>query len=251
LERSEERGVWRQDASGRVHTPLEPVVLGSTLLLIPAFIIQADAGSQAWLTLAYTINWVVWGFFVLEFVVVMLVAERKGAALRAHWLDAAPIVTTIPLLSAYIAGLRFLRLARLLRVLRAATIVSRALQAERSLTSGTALRLVALITLFIVVIAGASQAALDTNDFPTFWDGVWWSVVTVTTVGYGDLYPKSVAGRMIGIVVMLLGIGFISVLTATIASHFVTSDTGSSEVMAKLDRIEAELADLKARMTNG
>jgi voltage-gated potassium channel len=225
-------------------------VLGATLLLIPAFIIQADAGSHAWLTVAYTINWVVWGLFLIEFVLVMFVAERKGAALRAHWLDVALIIITIPLVSAFIAGLRFLRLARLLRLLRAATIVTRALQAERSLTSATVLRLVALITLFLVVIAGATQAAVDTKDFPTFWDGVWWSVETVTTLGYGDLYPTSVAGRMIAIVVMFLGIGFISVLTATIASHFVTSDTGSSEVMAKLDRIEAELADLKARMSN-
>jgi len=116
---------------------------------------------------------------------------------------------------------------RLLRLARASLIVGRAIRAERNLTSGTTLRLLALVTVFIVVVAGAAQSTFDAGDFPTVWDGVWWAVVTVTTVGYGDLYPKSVGGRLIGMVVMLVGIGFLSVLTATIASYFVKTERGS------------------------
>jgi voltage-gated potassium channel len=66
-----------------------------------------------------------------------------------------------------------------------------------------------------VVIAGAAEAAFDANEFPNVWDSVWWAIVTVTTVGYGDFYPKDVEGRLIAIVVILFGIGFLSVLTAT------------------------------------
>jgi voltage-gated potassium channel Kch len=51
-----------------------------------------------------------------------------------------------------------------------------------------------------------------------------WSVVTVTTVGYGDLYPKTVQGRRIGILPMFVGIGFLSLLTAAMASRFVRQD---------------------------
>lgn len=65
---------------------------------------------------------------------------------------------------------------------------------------------------------------------------------------YGDLYPKDVEERLIGIVVMMLGVGFLAVLTATIASYFVKSDTASDEVLETLHRIEAEVADLKARL---
>jgi voltage-gated potassium channel len=85
---------------------------------------------------------------------------------------------------------------------------------------------IALITLFIVVIAGSAQATFDSNEFPSVWDGVWWAVVTVTTVGYGDLYPAHVVGRLIAIVLMLIGIGFLSVLTATVASYFVRNRHG-------------------------
>ena len=86
------------------------------------------------------------------------------------------------------------------------------------------------------------------DEFPSMWDGVWWAVVTATTVGYGDLYPSDVEGRIIGIVVMLLGIGFISVLTATISSQFIQNDTSSDEVLDTLCRIEADVAELKAKV---
>jgi len=239
--------MWRQDETGRVHTPLEPLVLAATLALIPFLILEADA-SGAWLTTACAANWLIWVVFAVELGAVLVVAERRGAALRAHWLDVAIVFLTVPLFGQFLSALRLVRLARLLGLLRAGVIIARAIQAERRLASGQVLRVVALLTLFIVVVAGAAQAAFNANEFESVWDGVWWAVVTVTTVGYGDLYPTDVEGRLIGLAVMLLGIGFLSVLTATIASHFIRNDTGSEEVLETLRRIEADVADLKARL---
>jgi voltage-gated potassium channel len=124
------------------------------------------------------------------------------------------------------------------------------MQAERRLTSAMLFRTVGLATVFLVVIAGAAQAELDNDEFKSFWDGVWWAMVTVTTVGYGDLYPSSVAGRLIAIVVMLMGIGFLAVLTATISSQFVKADQGddNAEILRMLRQIEADVADLKTRL---
>jgi voltage-gated potassium channel len=81
---------------------------------------------------------------------------------------------------------------------------------------------------------------------------MWWAVVTVTTVGYGDVYPTSVEGRIIAMVVMLFGIGFLSVLTATVASRFVKTERGdeTEEILAALTRLEAEVADLKQRLVS-
>jgi voltage-gated potassium channel len=110
--------------------------------------------------------------------------------------------------------------------------------------------LAALATVFLTVMAGAVQSTVNTRHFATFWDGVWWAVVTVTTVGYGDLYPHTTTGRIIGIGVMVFGIGFLAVLTATIASHFVQVDQQSetSEVLQTLHRIEADVAELKTQL---
>lgn len=197
--------------------------------------------------------WVVWAIFLVELAWILIVAPRKLAALRAHWLDAAVVVVTIPLVTAFLQSLRLLRLARLLRLVRAGLILARAIQAERSLSSGVVFRLVALTTLFVVVIAGAAEAALDAGEFHSTWDGVWWATVSATTVGYGDLYPSSVTGRVIAIALMFVSIGFLAVLTATIASHFVkvdaaTSGKDSADVREALTRIEAELAEIKAGM---
>lgn len=56
------------------------------------------------------------------------------------------------------------------------------------------------------------------------WDGVWWAMTTVTTVGYGDIVPQTNGGRVIAIVVMVVGIGFIALLTAAAAERFLRSE---------------------------
>jgi len=132
-------------------------------------------------------------------------------------------------------------------------IISRALQAERRLTSGDSLRIAAILTLAAVVVAGAAQSAVDAGEYGSLWDGVWWAVVTVTTVGYGDLYPKTVQGRLIGIVLMFVGIGFLSLLTASIASRFVKQERSDEhvEMMEALRRLQADVAEMKARTSLG
>jgi voltage-gated potassium channel len=144
------------------------------------------------------------------------------------------------------------RLFRLLRVLRASVLISRALQAERRLSSGSALRLAALATVFLTVLAGAVQSTIDTRDFSSFWKGVYWAVVTVTTVGYGDIVPHTVPGRLVAMAVMFLGIGFLAVLTATIASHFVKVDQADSSdrLFEMLSRIEDDVAVLKKQLNS-
>ena len=74
--------------------------------------------------------------------------------------------------------------------------------------------------------------------------------MTVTTVGYGDLYPHTVPGRLIAMLLMLVGIGFIAVLTASIASVFVKTDREdeTEAIVETLRRIERDLAELKAQL---
>lgn len=228
--------------------PFEPFILAATLLMIPVIIIQRDATSDGWQTFAWVANWGIWAVFAGELAFILVVAPRKLAALRAHWLDVVLVVVTIPFFGRLLSSLRAARLVRLLRLVRASVIIGRALQAERRLSSVATFRTVGLATVFLVVIAGAVQAEVDQQEFKTFWDGVWWAMVTVTTVGYGDLYPTNVPGRLIAIVLMFTGIGFLAVLTATISSRFVKSDRQdeTSEILRLLRQLETDVADLKA-----
>ena len=72
--------MWKQDESGRVHTPLEPVVLGATLALIPVLIVEADTTSPAWRDVATAANWIIWAIFAAELTAVLVFAPRKRAA---------------------------------------------------------------------------------------------------------------------------------------------------------------------------
>jgi voltage-gated potassium channel len=239
--------VWAQDDSGRVHTPLEPVVLAATLALIPVLIIEADTTSEGWRRFAEVANWLIWAVFATELAAVLIVAPRKRAALRAHWLDVAIVVLTVPLLS---KALAWLRLARFIRLARFGVLVARALQAERRLTSGDSLRVAVLLTVTGIIVAGAAQHVFSAGEFASLWDGIWWAVVTVTTVGYGDLYPTTVQGRLIGMVLMFAGIGFLSLLTAAIASRFVKEERSEErdEMMEALRRLEADVREIKAKL---
>jgi len=118
----------------------------------------------------------------------------------------------------------------------------------------TAAAVIASVTTTITVGTGALMTLVDHKGFPSIGSGLWWAVQTVTTVGYGDHVPETAAGQILASIVMLLGIGFITVITASITGAFVertrrkqaTGDATQSEdqlqdVIARLERIEANL----------
>jgi voltage-gated potassium channel len=125
---------------------------------------------------------------------------------------------------------------------------------EGVLVRGAAVVIAAAST-SITLGAGLLMTVADHHNFPSIGSGLWWAVQTVTTVGYGDHVPATVAGRLIGALVMLAGIGFLTVITAAITSSFVsrerfeqTTSSGDAptaeqfrEMDERLERIEAAL----------
>lgn len=96
----------------------------------------------------------------------------------------------------------------------------------------------------LVFIAGGLLSLLEPQAVKAgFWSGVWWAVVTVTTVRYGDISPVTPVGRILGAVLMVVGIGLVATLAASIAAYFVGQDEGGQldEIVERLDRMEALL----------
>jgi voltage-gated potassium channel len=94
----------------------------------------------------------------------------------------------------------------------------------RSVTVGLAMTFVGL-----AVIGAAVMRLVDSHNFPSFWLAVWWALQTVTTVGYGDVVPKTVSGRIVGGVEMVIGVAFIAFVTAGVTSAVVQRGEAEAE----------------------
>jgi voltage-gated potassium channel len=126
--------------------------------------------------------------------------------------------------------------------------------ARKPLTVRRAAGIIASVTLSITIISGVLIHFTDEKTYPNVGDGMWWAIQTVTTVGYGDLVPTSTVGRLVAALVMLAGIGFLTVITAVITSTFIESakrhvqGTETDALSAKLDQIGERLEVIEASL---
>ncbi len=120
---------------------------------------------------------------------------------------------------------------------------------DRATTPRGAAVLIAVTSIVMTVLAGSLMTVLDHENYPTIGLGLWWAVQTVTTVGYGDAVPTTVAGRSLASLVMLFGIGFLTVITAAITSTFVARTRAQSGPTAEqFDRMDERLERIEAAL---
>lgn len=101
-------------------------------------------------------------------------------------------------------------------------------------------------TVVIVVVSGVLMRVFDHREFPQIWLGMWWAIQTVTTVGYGDVTPKDVTGRIVAVIVMLEGIALVAIVTAAITSTFVKRAQAESD-RAEAEQLELDKSEMNAR----
>jgi voltage-gated potassium channel len=126
--------------------------------------------------------------------------------------------------------------------------------------SGKALRprnaayLVAGFWIFGVFVFGVIERIADPHTFTSVWLAFWWAIQTVTTVGYGDVVPTQTSGKVLAAILMLGGLSFLSIVTATITSAFVARrqaelrDAGRDPVMKQLDQIATRLDRIEGEL---
>ena len=158
-------------------------------------------------------------FFFSDFTTGFIKANNKLSYMKWGWID---LVSSIPMVGVFRAG-RVFRLIRLLRIVRAFKNIHQFLDyIFRNKAKGT-LTMVGVFAFMLIIFS--SIAILQVEDNPqsnikTAEDAIWWSYVTITTVGYGDKFPVTMEGRMIASILMLAGISLFGTFTAYIASWF-------------------------------
>ena len=199
-------------------------------------------------------DWLIWAIFAIDLTVRTYLSEHRRQYLISHWYDV--LIVVIP----FLRPLRILRSARALRLLRLTRAVSfsvRFLIVARTLGQRHGLAYVMVVGIFLLFAAAILVFVFERNqggpidDFST---ALWWAVVTITTVGYGDAFPVTNEGRGIAIFLMVVGISLFGFLTASIAAFLVEQDQASKttldDVMSKLESLEHEVHALRQEVTN-
>lgn len=209
-------------------------------------------------------DWVLWGFFVAELVTLLCLVNNRTRYLRDNWFNLIVIVAAMPALwEAQELGM--------LRALRFALVAMKLVNLSstiRAVLSRNQLGLTILAVWIFVFCAGVVMAAIEPG-FKSVWDGVWWAWVTVTTVGYGDMVPVTGGGRILAGLVMLIGMGIFSLITANFSAFFVAKEemklvqkedqvlekevqvlVSEEKILAHLQKIEERLHTLEKELTN-
>ncbi len=217
---------------------MSPLVVTAAVGVIPLLVTEEQFTGPTAVFWLHVADWAIWGVFAAELAIMLIVTPNRRAYLRCAWLDVCIVVFTVPLLPYLLASLRLARLGRLievlrlLRLLRLAAIANRAAALIQRIfgTSGLGWLLSGLIVL--VVVSGTVFSYLEEGrNVP---EGIWWAIVTATTVGYGDVVPNSGLGRLVATVLMIAGISFIALLSAATAARLVELETeeGHEELLA-------------------
>jgi len=218
------------------------------LLIVPALILEERAESQALRQAAAAINWVVWLAFCVEYVGKLLLAPSRAEYARKAWFDLLIIVLSPPfLVPDALQSVRAVRVLRLLRLVRAGAVAMIGLREAREALRERRFHYVVVTTVVVITVGAIAIFAVEggrNSNIKSLGDAFWWAIVTTTTVGYGDVSPTTSEGRLIAVALMVIGIGFIGVFTATVTSFFLDSGRRSNEdadIERRLARIETKL----------
>jgi voltage-gated potassium channel len=189
--------------------------------------------------------WLVWLVFLIDYVVRFTLATNKLKFVVRHLFDLLAVL---------------LPMVRQLRVLRLVTVLS----VLNKRLAGRIRQRVGIYVAGVTLLVGlcASLAVLDAErrhpdaTITTFADAAWWTLTTISTVGYGDRYPVTTEGRLVAALLMIGGIALLGVITGTIASWLVEKLSGVEEsvveaeqaVLVELRAVRAELAELRAEV---
>ena len=183
--------------------------------------------------------------FVIDYCTRLALATNRGHWFAHHLLDLA--VVAVPFL-------------RPLRVLRLIVLFGAMQRAMGAAIRGRVVAYTGASAVLLVYVASLAILEAERSDpispIKTFGDAVWWSMSTITSVGYGDLAPVTAAGRLIAVLLMLGGISLIGVITATVASWIVqrvTEDEVAQQAatVEHIDQLRDEIVRLRERMDRG
>lgn len=208
-------------------------------LLIDTFFVLPKEISRVLLTIDNGICII----FLIDFFVRFLRAKNKLIFMKWGWID---LISSVPYFEVLRAG-RLFRLIRLLRILRAFRSTKTLIHhVFRSKIKGT-MTAVTVVSVLIIIFSSISILIVETvpeSNIKSAEDALWWTMETITTVGYGDKFPVTSEGRLIGAIVMIVGVGLFGTFTGYIATLFTQEKRLENESMHNPDNAVLQSEDI-------
>lgn len=240
----------RHDLVDRIEqvTKYPMALLGLAWLVLAIVVLTTDVNGSTSTVLVGSL-FGLWVIMLVEYLVRLVVTPDRPGYIRRRWVEPATVLVP-PLQGWHVVGIE--KMSLLVREVE--------LRVESILKHHSLFRVLiaAVVTLFLgawlALLFEEKAKGSNIHDYP---DALWWAIVTVTTVGYGDRYPVTEGGRIVAAVLMLVGIGLIGVLTATVASVFIKEHTdankeefkkGHADLGQQLSVISDRLADVERRL---
>lgn len=219
-------------------------VLAMAMLAVDAFG-NVDGGTRSILVYADT---VLCGLFFIDFLVTLYRAENKWKYMATWgWLD---LLSSIPVLDGARWGraARVVRIVRLLRGVRSVRVLAQFVVQRRTQSGllAAALLVLLLITFGSIAVLHVERPLGAAANIRTAEDAVWWSITTMTTVGYGDRYPVSTEGRLVAVLLMITGVGLFGALSGLMAAAFLSP--AESKHDQEVEVLREDIKELKQMM---
>jgi voltage-gated potassium channel len=223
-----------------VHHYFEKPLLVAAVLSIPTTLLQFSPVNEPLHLLGETLNWMIWLAFLAEFVAMIALSPDRARYLLLNPIDLAIVVLTPPFIGGAVQSIRVLRLLRVFRLLRLAPL-------GRIVFSLEGVKATAGLALLTAMVGGAGFAA---EEGVSFGNGVYWAITTMTTVGYGDITPKTTEGKIIAVIVMLVGIGTATLLIGAVAQRFLAPtvehvEIAEDDLLVQVREISVQLSKLE------
>lgn len=165
--------------------------------------------------------------FLADFSLGMYLADSRGRYFKQNWPD---LLASIPITEGVFRAFRMLRILRLVRVIRVIARIRRIGVAADKIADESSKYVYASAITGVVILSGAvaffSMEHGVNPQVDSFFDAIWWAVVTGTTVGYGDIYPITWEGRVVGMILMFFGIGLVGTVAGFAGSYFMNHRRG-------------------------
>jgi voltage-gated potassium channel len=244
------------NASDREHvSPWQVAILAMSVFVLAALFVETVFSLPPdVLKILRVSDTVICFVFIGDFLVRLRRAESKAAFMKWGWID---LVSSIPTLDVFRWGriARVVKILRILRAFRSTRILLNYFFARRAEGVFASALCISFTLVIFSAIAILNVEKVPDSNIKGAEDALWWAMATITTVGYGDRYPVTTEGRMLGAILMTVGVGLFGTFTGFVASWFLgvrqqgeaAKKDGVEERLERMERMLEEIRDARGK----